>query len=265
MLPVFDEGSGPEQYSQRNRASKALLASQAFLIQCIALKNSYDSLKELQQKLFVISNPSELSLIYRELAVYIQDIGSLLALSHQPTISYSLIDVSRVIRLLTHILSATDLDGDSHISEVVNEAALYFYGGLFASHRGIVETANTMEDAKFEQIWLKSSFGEHLNDLSLISEIRKAPGVLSITEEIRRCSRHFSLSSTIKVSTVSLAAAAALLIDCWRSSQIILQLHLGDMEQVRRHSDVISHSCLRLAKLCTYECGREVSLWSIPC
>jgi len=212
-------------------------------------------LKELQGNLFIISNPTELSLLYRELAIHVQDVGILLALSPQ---TIAMVDVSLLTRLLTHMLSATSLVPNSIVSEAVQQSALYFYGGLFASHRGIVETTNALEDADFEKVWLKCWFGEGLNEHSLVGDIRRAPGVLSLAEEIQRCSRNFSLSPPVNLPLTCIGTAITSLLDCWRTSQILLQLHLGDMEQVRRQSDIISRGCLELAKLCTYECGREV-------
>ena len=263
--PVWGESTGPRQYTQFNRASRSPLVNQASLLHGIALRNSDASLTELQRKLFVISNPAELSLVRREIAVRIRDIGILLALPQRPTTSYSLVDVSRLLRLLTHMLSAADDDPSSHISEAVHEAALYLYGGLFSSHCGIAEIANALEDVKFEHTWLKCWFGERLSDQSLVSEIRKAPGVLSIAEEIQKCASEFSLSPSFHIPIKSIGAATTSLIDCWRTAQVILQLHLGDMDQVRRHSDVIRRACLELAKLCTYECGREVTFHFIKC
>lgn len=253
-----DEESGRstlDQAIQHNRASSHPVLANASFLHGLALRNLNNSLTELQRKLFVISNPTELSLLYRELAIHVQDIGILLALSPQ---TITLVDVSRLTRLLTHMLSATSLVPDSIVSAAVQESALYLYGGLFTSHRGIVETANALEDANFEKMWLKCWFGESLTEHSLISELRRAPGVLSLAEEIQRCSRDFSLSAPVNLPLTSIGIAITSLLDCWRTSQILLQLHLGDMEQVRRQSDVISRCCLELAKLCTYECGREV-------
>jgi hypothetical protein len=48
------------------------------------------------------------------------------------------------------------------------------------------------------------------------------------------------------------------LLDSWQTSQIILRLQLGDIEHIRHHSETVSRVCLDLAKLCSYDCGREV-------
>ena len=254
-MPVLENDEGLHRLIRHNRTSSNPLLNHTSFLHGIALRNVNSSLTELQRKLFVISNPTELSLLYRELAIHVQDIGILLALSPQ---TITLVDVSRLTRLLTHILSASSLVPNSTVGEAVQESAFYLYGGLFASHRGIVETANAMEDANFEKVWLKCWFGESLNEQSLISEIRSAPGVLSLAEEVQRCSRDVSLSPFVNLPIKSIGTAIASLLDCWRTSQILLRLHLGDMEQVRRQSDIISRCCLELAKLCTYECGREV-------
>lgn len=261
---VSDKDSARSTLSQKIRhngpSSHPLLDNASFL-HGIALRNLNSSLTELQANLFIISNPTELSLLYRELAIHLQDVGILLALSPQ---TIALVDVSRLTRLLTHMLSATSLVPNSIVSEAVQQSALYLYGGLFASHRGIVETINALEDADFEKVWLKCLFGESLDEHSLVSDIRRAPGVLSLAEEIQRCSRYFSLSPPVNLPLICIGTTITSLLDCWRTSQILLQLRLGDMEQVRRQSDIISRCCLELAKLCTYECGREV-IGSIPC
>jgi hypothetical protein len=253
-----DEESGRSTLDQKVRprgTSSHPLLDHASFLHGIALRNLNSSLAELQAKLFIISDPTELSLLHRELAIHVQDVGILLALSPQ---TITLVDVPRLTRLLTHMLSATNLVPTSIVSEAVQQSALYLYGGLFASHRGIVETTTAFEDSDFEKVWLKCWFGEGLNERSFISDMRRAPGVLSLAEEIQRCSRDFGLSPPVSLPLTSIGTAIISLLDCWRTSQILLQLHLGDMDQVRRQSDIISRCCLELAKLCAYECGREV-------
>lgn len=263
---MCDEGTEPSQRIRHNRVSKNPLANEPLLLPSVAMRSLNDALSKLQRKLFVISESAELSLIYREMAFHVQDIGILLALSHRHNSSASLVYVSRILRLLAHMLSNAGVDQSCGLSDAVHESAVYFFGGLFSSHFGIVEAVNAMEDAEFERIWLKCWFRESLNNQELLSsEIRNAPGVLSIAEEVQKCSRNFNISSTVEIPIASIGAATTSLIDCWRTAQEILHLQLGDMEQVRRHSDVISRACLELAKLCTYECGREVYPFFITC
>jgi hypothetical protein len=228
-------------------------------VQVIALNNAWNSLRQLQLILSTSSmNIADQSIIYQELAIHIKDIGSLLALSSDPALSYSLVDVGYLLTLVTHLLAARKIESWDFMTEGLAFSAIHLCGGLFASRRGILELTRAFEDVRLEQAWLKCLFGGISAEHSFISEIRQGPGALALAESVKDWALDADTSPLVHVTMPGIGVATTTLLDAYRISQVIVQLQLGDMEQVRRHSDTLRRACLDLAKLCTYESGREV-------
>jgi len=107
-------------------------------------------------------------------------------------------------------------------------------------------------------VWFRCLLGDVRPEHELITPLRRMPGILSLAEEIQKMSLDIDISPLFALSKIDIGLVTATLLDCWRASQIILRLQLGNMEQIRRHLEVISHACINLAKLCAYDGGREV-------
>jgi hypothetical protein len=227
----------------------------------VALKTACDSLDELQVILLSTStSTAEQSVAYRELSILITEIGSLLALSSDPAITYSLVNIRNLLALVIYMFAACKAKSWDTAAEIVVRSALHLCGGLFSSRRGVLELTRAFEDVRLEQAWSKCFLGDILEEHSFIYEIRRGPGVFSMAEAVQGCALDLDISPILHITRPGIGVATSTLLDAYRISQVILQLQLGDMEQVRRHSDTLRRACLDLAKLCTYESGREVSL-----
>jgi hypothetical protein len=230
-------------------------------VHSVALKNAWDSLQQLQVILLSTStSTAEQSVAYRELSILITEIGSLLALSSDPTITYSLINIRNLLALVIYMFTACKAKSWDTTAETAVISALHLCGGLFSSRRGILELTRAFEDVRLEQAWLKCFLGDIMEEHSFIVEIRHGPGVLNMAEAVQGYALDIDISPSLHITRPGIGVATATLLDAYRISQVILQLQLGDMEQVRRHSDTLRRACLDLAKLCTYESGREVPL-----
>ena len=247
------------RWSLEKRASVAPLLRPDVALYIVSLRNAVDDLHELQRLMFLQSmHTVDRTPLYKELTFLIQDIAFLLAISTDPCISYSIVDVPQLLVLSVHILATCQADMPKIMTSSILKAITSLCGALFSSHRGILDTSSAFEDRRLERAWFNCLLGELLAEHRLISELRRSPGVWSLAEEIQKCSRDVDISTPLALSKTDLGIATATLLDAMRTSQIILQLQLTDMEHIRRHSDIISQTCLDLAKLCIYDCGREV-------
>lgn len=264
-LPSYDKSStdGYMQFASNRIFKGPISRNPDAAAHAIALKNAWDSLRQLQCILFTTSmSIDDRSVTYQSLAIHVKDIGSLLALSSDPALSYSLVDVGCLLTLVTHLLGGRKPKIWDLTVEPLALSAIYLCGGLFTSWQGILEMTRAFEDVRLEQAWLRCFFGVVAGEHSFISEIRRGPGALSLAEAIQGSVLDVDTSMLVNVTLPCIGVATATLLDAYRISQVIVQLQLGDMEQVRRHSDTLRRACLDLAKLCTYESGREVFLES---
>lgn len=247
--------------SQRNGVHELPSTSADSLLQIIALKNAVSSLQQSQRNFWYSSlDFADQSFTYQDLTNLLQDIGNLLAISSNPVASYALVDVRQLLILSIQILTISETDSHDVAEEDALESLTLLCGALFLSHLGIQEMMSAFDDVELEQMWLRCLFGDVPAEHDLIAELRRMPGVLSHAEEIQKMSLDIDISPSFALSKLDIGIVTATLLDSWRASQIILQLQLGDMEQIHRHSEVISHVCLDLAKLCAYDSGREVQL-----
>jgi hypothetical protein len=225
-----------------------------------AIRCLVQELRRLRRDLATSSHsPVTQSVVYNDLAIALQDLGSLLAISLEPSISYSIVDVPSLLALSVNLLTMCEAGSVRMAVQTALGAVTNFCGGLFSSHCGIQQFASAFEDTKLEKIWTKCLFGAALSDYTAIPEIRQGPGLLSWAEEVQKNSREISISTGLILSKLNIGVATITLLDSWRISLIILKLPLADIEQVRRQSDIVSRACLDLAKICAYEAGREVS------
>jgi hypothetical protein len=141
----------------------------------------------------------------------------------------------------------------------IMHTATHLFGALASSYSGIREMMIAFENANLEHVWLACFVGQISSDGYLLSELRRAPGILSIVEEARSASRYDDIHADWGLSRVQLGIVSSSLIDCWRICQTILQRKLWDFDEIRRHSDEIHHASVQLAKSCAYESGREVA------
>ena len=245
--------------SQRDGVDRLSSTSADCLLQIIALKNAVSSLQQ-SQRHFLSSSPdfADQSFAYRDFTNLLQDIGNLLAISSDPAASYALVDVRQLLVLSIHMLTICEIGSRDVAEEDVLESLTFLCGALFLSHLGIQEMMSAFDDVELEQVWLRCLLGDVRPEHDLIAELRRMPGVLSLAEEIQKMSLDIDISPSLALSKLDIGIVTATLLDSWRTSQIILRLQLGDMEQIRRHSEIISHACLDLAKLCAYDSGREV-------
>jgi hypothetical protein len=225
-----------------------------------AIRCSVQELRRLRRNLASSSlSPFTQSIVYNDIAVALQDLGSLLAVSLEPSVSCSFLDVPSLLALSVNLLTICEAKLVRTAMQTALGAVTNFCGGLFSSHFGIQRFASAFEDTKLEKIWTKCLFGEVLSEYTAIPEIRQGPGLLSWVEEVQKNSREITVSPELNLSKSNIGVATISLLDSWRISLVILKLPLSDIEQVRRQSDIVSRACLDLAKICTYEAGREVS------
>lgn len=256
---VLEYGQASFRWSLEKRASAVPLPRPDVALYIISLRNAVNDLHELQRFLFLHSMRTvDQTVLCKELTFLIQDIAFLLVISTDPCISYSIVDVTQLLILSVHILATCQADMPKTMTGSILKAITSLCGALFSSHRGISDTSSAFEDRRLERAWFNCLLGEFLAEHKLISELRRGPGVWALAEEIQKCSRDVDISPPLALSKAELGIATATLLDAMRTSQIILQLQLTDMEHIRRHSDIISQTCLDLAKLCIYDCGREV-------
>jgi hypothetical protein len=230
-----------------------------------ALRNVLISLRHVHHVLSSGGNTSsaEKSLIYRDLTIYLRDAGNLLATSEEPQISLSLVDTPFILFLSIHLL-ATCATGILDLGEEeVLESVTHLYGGFLSSYCGIQELAHAFEDLRLERAWLGCLFHDVLPEINFVTELRSRPGVMSWAEEIQRASHDMDYFPSVILSKLDVGIATVSFLDSWRTSQIIIQLQLTNIDQIRRHSDIITSTCVGLSQLCAYDCGREVSFASI--
>ena len=205
-------------------------------------------------------------ILYRELLVVLQDLGNLVSIAPELSVIHALGEVAQHVALSINMIAAHD-SGCTDISEEdILESLTHFYGGLLASQFGMLQLVSAFEDAEIEHAWVRAFLDEPGRGQSTnISELRRAPGVLSWGEEVQRTSSQMIASTPLMISKTAIGTATMLLVDVWRTSQTILQLPLSDIEQLRRQSDTISQACLGLAKSCIYDAGREVKSLRLLC
>jgi hypothetical protein len=261
MYDKISSTDGNMQITTNHHVGRPLCRTSNAAVHGVALKNAWDSLQQLQVILFSTStSTAEQSVAYRELSILITEIGSLLALSSDPTITYSLVNIRILLALVIYMFAACKTKSWDTTAETVVRSVLHLCGGLFSSRRGVLELARAFEDVRLEQAWLQCFLGDIMEEHSLICEIRRGPGALSMAEAVQGSALDIDISPILYITKPGIGVATATLLDACRISQVILQLQLGDMEQVRRHSDTLRRACLDLSKLCTYESGREVRL-----
>lgn len=227
----------------------------------IALRNAICLLKRSQEDLS--SSSIDHSFVYRELTTQLQDIGNLLAICSEPAISYSIADVSQLLLLSIHMLAIRESGLLNIAEEDILPSLTHLCGALFSSHRGIQEMMSAFEDIRLEKAWWCCLLGDALVEHDLIAQLRCSSGVLSLAEEIQKASFDMDIFPSLTLSKLEIGVITATLLDSWRTSQIILQLQLGDMENIRHHSETVSNACIDLAKLCAYDSGREVGILSL--
>jgi hypothetical protein len=251
---------GNVTFSSKGQATRSPYENADVVLYHLALRNAQDSVRHLQDGLSLSKNRTELSLAYRELAIHLRDVGHLLALSAEPAVSSSILDIPQLLTLSTHMLAICETGSFDILAEDVLESVTQVSGALFSSYCGIEEMMCAFEDTGLEQAWFSCLLGDGLPEHKWMTELRRRPGPLSLAEEVQKSSLDIEISPLVVPSKLDIAIATATLLDGWRTSQIILQLQLGDMEHIRRHFEIVSRACLQLAKLCTYDSGREV--WS---
>lgn len=239
-------------------AMRLLSQDPTSLFHITALRNAIYQLKQSQRDLSSTSSSDDQVLVYRELTTLLQDIGDLLAIGAEPAVSYSVIDVSQLLLLSVHMLAILDSGLLNIAEEDILGSLTYLCGAFFSSSRGIQEVMSAFEDIRLEQAWQNYLLGNGPHNHDFIAQLRCAPGVWSVAEEIRKVSLDIDISPSFSLSRSELGVLTTTLLDSWRTSQVILQLQLGDMEHIRRHSEVVSQTCLDLAKLCAYDSCREV-------
>jgi hypothetical protein len=226
----------------------------------VALENTISSVKDLQRQLSS-SSPSCLDqfVLLRDLQSHVFQVASLIALSPVPALSFAIVDTTRLLAAIVH-LAAIEETGSIVLSEDdIMHTATHLFGALASSYSGMREVMIAFENANLEHIWFSCFVGQLSSDGSLVSELRRAPGILSVVEEACSASRNADIHANWGLSRVQLGIMSFSLIDCWRSCQTILQRRLWDFDEVRRHSDEIHHASVQLAKSCAYESGREVA------
>jgi hypothetical protein len=231
----------------------------------IALRNSVNALQHVHGLLSSGGDRplAEQSLLYRDLTTNLREVGNLLAISREPTTSIGLVDVTVLLFLSIHLVATCTTGLLDLAEEEVLESVTHLCGGFLSSYCGIQELAHAFEDLRLERAWLGCLFSDFLHEINFVTELRRRAGVLSWAEEIQRASHNIDFFPSVVLSRLDIGIATASLLDSWRTCQIILHLQLTNIEQIRRHSDIITNTCLDLAKLCAYDCGREVSLTSI--
>ena len=243
---------------------KAPSTSADSLLHMIALKNAVSSLQQSRHNFLPSSlDLADQSFAYRDFTNLLYDIGSLLAITSDPAASYALVDVRQLLVLSIHILTICEISSHHVAKEDALESLAFLCGALFLSHLGIQEMMSSFDDAELERVWLRCLLGDVPPEHDLITELRRMPGVLSLAEEIQKMSLDIDTSPSLPLSKLDIGILTATLLDSWRASQRIVRLQLGDMEQIRRHSEAISHACLDLAKLCAFDSGREVKPCSV--
>ena len=228
----------------------------------VALRNVFISLQHINHFLTSGGNPSlpNTTLIYRDLLVYLRDAGDLLATSSEPTISVSLVDAPFVLFLSIHLLATCETGIFELDEEDVMESITHLFGGFLSSYCGRQELAYAFDELRLERAWLGCLFND---DISFVTELRSRAGVLSLVEEIQRASRDMDHYPSVILSRLDVGIALTSFLDGWRNCQVILQLQMTSIDQIRRHSDIITSTCLDLAQLCAYDCGREVRKLSL--
>jgi hypothetical protein len=224
-----------------------------------ALQRSLQELRQLRRDMGKPSqSPKRQSIAYSELAMLLQDLGGLLAIAPEPSVSCSVVAIPPLLAMSINMLAMCDTGLIDIAIERVLQSVTHFCGGLFSFHCGVQQFAAALEDTQLELAWSKCFLGGLTSQHAVIPNIRRGPGVLSWAEEVQKCSRDINVSLPVYATRIDIGVATIALLDSWRISHIILKLHLGEIEQVRRQSDTISRACLDLAKLCTFETGREV-------
>jgi hypothetical protein len=226
----------------------------------VALENAISSVKDLQRHLSS-SSPGcvDQFLLLRDLESHVFQVASLIALSPVPALSFAIVDTTRLLATIVH-LAAIEETGSVVLSEDdIMHTATHLFGAVASSYSGIREMMIAFENASLEHVWHACFVGQISSDSSLVSELRRAPGILAIVEEARSASRDDDIHADWGLSRVHLGIVSSSLIDCWRVCQIILQRRLWDFDEIRRHSDEIHHASVQLAKSCAYESGREVA------
>jgi len=245
--------------SQKDGINIFPFRSADFVLHIVALKNAVSLLQQSQRNFLSSSlDFADQALAYRDFTNLLQDIGNLLAISPNPAASYALVNVRQLLVLSTHILTICEAGFHGIAEDDVLESLTLLCGVLFLSNRGIQEMMSVFEDRELERVWFRCLLGDDRPEHELIAPLRRMPGILSLAEEIQKISLDIDISPSFALSKLDIGLVTASLLDSWRASQIILRLQLVNMEQIRRHSEVMSHACLNLANLCAYDSGREV-------
>lgn len=226
-----------------------------------ALRRADDSIKSLFMDLLLVSSADRsVSILYREIVEQVKDIAQLLAVAPASKKSYLMIDIKFYINLTVHLLALSNADKTLMEINVILEAVNCLYGAVFLSSHGKRALAQAFEDPELEELWLKCFFDYVHSEFNLVGKLRDAWGVLATADCTRQYSCSFKTSQSLVQPKLNLGLAIATFLEAWRSSQDVLKLDLRDFEQIRRNSELIYRAFLNLAKICNYECGREVSL-----
>jgi len=227
-----------------------------------ALRKAIETVNQMERQLVSVSGRSESSLLWRELLPVLHDVGILLSLCADSAFNCNVVNVSDLLALAVHLFALSDTGLlDIGAADVLTTLTLLI-GGIVSSHRGIQELCLSFEDLWLEKMWFEYALGDTIHDYQFVGELRRRPGVLSLTEEVRNNAYEMQISPSLTLSKMELVIITATLLDAWRTADLILQLQLGDLSHIRRNSDTISRACLNLSRLCTYTCGREVILSS---
>jgi len=207
-----------------------------------------------------IPTPNWDSLIgVRELIGQFKDLAHLLALSPAPQLSFRTIDVNFYCLLSIHLISVCDVGkADSSLMNESLAALLSFYGSFILSRNGIIALATAFEDSTLEEMWVKTFIGNEHENFVLSRELRRSQGVYGLADLARQSAFNFDMMPQFRSSKLNLALSLTMFHEVWRISRAIVRVDLRDLEQIRRNSDAVVNACLELAKLCAYECGREV-------
>jgi hypothetical protein len=225
-----------------------------------ALKRIDGAIKSLVEKSANITTCStDLSTWCRELVENVKELGQLLALSPMPEQSFCLIDVKFYSILSLHLLSICDSGRSGLEMEEILEVMTCLYGSFFISHSGVVALATAFEDSTLEEMLVSTLVGINGGEFSPSRELRKSQGVYSLASIAHQTCLESSFLPQVACSRLDLACALLMFLDTWRISQNILSLNLRDLDLIRQNSDDITHLCLEMAKICSYNSGREVA------
>jgi hypothetical protein len=253
------EDSPPDGSTTVSAASSSHAESKSdhTLLYVVALISALRSLATLENALFSSVQPNR-GILHREICVNLRDVAQLIALSPSPRLVVSIIDIERLLAVSTHLIAIVASDVCSPDETLLYEAVTFLYGSLFSSCAFTSGLVQVFDDDKFEKSWLRCFFGGGSMDFSILSDLRHRPGVMAIADQVRKSSLDINVAPTCIFGKMDIGIAVVTFLDAWRISQGIVQLGLADFENIRLHFEPINRACLNLAKLCTYECGREV-------